>query len=75
MNIYTPGMAFKCKCGVNGEATTANDFNCICCNGNENYYIVCPNCNEKIAVDPANIPKHIFSYIRRTPISFASYHD
>lgn len=73
MQIIAPGgVSFHCKCGTIGSAQVASDFNCTCCNGEDNYFIVCPNCGKKHEVDESKISPEIKPYIHKKVVGYGN---
>lgn len=74
MIYHNHSYVFECQCGVIAEANVASDYKCIRCNGNNNYFIICPNCGTKIEVKKEKIPSYILPYIKIEICGFG-FHD
>ena len=68
MKIYNKGLDFTCECGITAEADVASDFHCISFNGNQSYYVICPNCGTKIEISEEEIPVLIKPHIHKKNI-------
>ena len=71
MKINAPiGVQFYCNCGISGTAQVSSDFHCTRCNGEDNYFIVCPNCGKKHEVSSCQIPENVKPYIKKNIVGY-----